>query len=73
MIIFVFHIGVGRVGFREGKQLVSVAKLRFKTRPVSTLKPEVSICSLYCFPKATVQNKARENRLGVPPGCSIPL
>lgn len=71
MIIFVFHVRVERVGFKEGKQLVPVVKLRFKIRSVLTLKPEVSIGSLCCFPKATVQDEARENRLGAPPRCSI--
>lgn len=59
------------MGFGEGKQLVPVVKLRFKTRSVLTLQAEVSICSLCCFPKAIAQDKARENGLGAPPGCFI--
>ena len=34
MMISLFYMEVGKIGFREGKQLAQVAKLRFKTRSV---------------------------------------
>lgn len=63
MIMSIFHMEVGRVGFREGKQLAQVAKLRFKTRSVLTLKPE-SIQLLPVLLSQREHYRTRQERTG---------
>lgn len=63
MIISLFYMEVGKIRFREGKQLAQVAKLRFKTRSVLTLKPEVCSRSLQRSPKGNTAGHSKRKQV----------
>lgn len=57
-------MGVEKVGFREGKQLASAGKLRFKTRSVLTFKPEAPVYSPCYSPKGNTTGQGKKKQAG---------